>query len=568
MDLAPLLAQLPQSTVYVNPLKLLTIGVLVALWALYAQWVDKDTLRVNTYRIIWNMVTLFTGVIALALLLFLPEFWAGVAAFAVIQGALTAIYVVHRNGLVEAEDRVCTPQHIQRLMREGFSKGRKGKEKVSVQQRVRLTTTSKQVVAIPDDDIQREQYRLLQEYLFDALLRRATLLDVTPAGQASRITYHVDGVPAERDPLPRAEADALVHYVKQIAGLTPGGRRKPQRGKLLGSMGEQRYEFAIITNGPTAGERLTLRVIGAERTFKLPDIGLTEEQVSQLREVMAADHGLVLISAPPRNGLSTTAYTFARSHDAFLENIQMLEYEREIDVENISQHTFVPGDDRTFAGEFQKITRTDPDVIVVPELRDKAAATLACQAADKQLVYVAFQATDLWDGVRRFMATVADPKLIARNLLAVMHQRLPRLLCTPCRRAYKPAASELRKLNLPADKVLYRPPEPQYDKHGNLIICQACGGTGYMGRTGVFHLMIVDDGLRGVIRGGGTLADMQAYALKQGAPGLQQAALQKVFDGLTSIDEVVRVTRPPQQGAPRAATAQPADGNAAGQPAR
>jgi type II secretory ATPase GspE/PulE/Tfp pilus assembly ATPase PilB-like protein len=543
---ADALAQLPAGAVYVQPLKLLVVALLIGLWALYAQWVDKDAVAVNTYRVAWNLATLGCGVAAIALLLFLPQFWAGFAAFAVIQIALGVLYVVHRNGLVEQADKVLTAQHIERLMQQGLRGKGKAKEKKPIQERVRLTAADRKVVRLPEDEIEREQFRLTQELLFDALWRRAGVLEINPAGQASKISYLVDGMPGEREPLPRPEGDAIILYLKKLAGLNLEERRKPQGGKLWATLGDHAFEMALRTQGSTAGEKLTVRVVGAEKSFKVADLGLTEKQLDVVREIMGADRGLVLLSAPQGGGRTTTVYSLARSHDAFLLNIQTLEYAREMDVDNITQRVHEPADDRTFANDLQKLVRTDPNVIIIPELRDRQAAAIAAQAAaEKQKVYVGLQATDLWDAIRKWQALVGDAKLVSRSLLAVLHQRLVRTLCIACKAPYKPDAATLRKLNLPADKVLFRPPEPQYDKQGNPVLCQACQGTGYVGRSAVFHILVVDEGLTRLLREGGSASDVQAYAVKQGVPGLQQQALQKVFDGATSIEEVVRVTRLP-----------------------
>ena len=123
-----LLAQLPESSIYVHPVKLAAVVVLFLIWALYAQWVDKDTITVNTYRIVWNMITMACGIAAVLLLLFLPLFWAGLLAFVVISGGAMTAYVLHRNGLVGEEDRVCTPAHIKRLIQQGFGGKKKDLE--------------------------------------------------------------------------------------------------------------------------------------------------------------------------------------------------------------------------------------------------------------------------------------------------------------------------------------------------------------------------------------------------------------------------------------------------------
>lgn len=556
--LVQLLAQLPESAVYVNPWKLLTATILFLLWVLIAQWINKDTVAVNTFQTIWNVANIITGSVALGLLLLLPNFWAAIGAFALIHLTFSIIYVVHRNGLVLEEDKVCTTAHLKRLMTEGFS-GDKKKEKREVKERVRITGANREVVRIPDDEAEREQFGLSQDLLFEVLWRRANLCELMPAGQAAKVRLTIDGVQTDKEPMLRQEADAILFFFKKIANLNLEERRKPQKGQILGSLGdEHRYDIFVQTDGSTAGEKLTLRIVGEEKHYKVDDLGFTDEQLTTVRELMNAENGLILLTAPPRQGLTTTIYSFARSHDAFLQNIQTVEYERELEINNITQRVYVPAEDKTFTSELQRVIRTDPDIVILPELREKPAAGLAAKAAaGKQLIYVAMHSLDLFDALKRWAAMVGDTKLLAQSTLLITHQRLVRKLCPSCKTPYKPDPATLKKINMPADQVLYRPPEPQYDKHGNPIICQNCHGTGYVGRIGVFNMLRFDDDLRQVILRGGSLADVKSAAMQKGGLSLQQQALHKVFDGDTSIEEVVRVTRPPALGGPQQPPANP-----------
>ena len=220
-----LLAQLPESYLFVSPWKLIVAVVLFTLWALLAQWVDRDTEAVNTFRVVWNVVAMICGIAAVALLLFLPAFLAGVAAFVLINLVFGIIYVVHRNGLVVEDDKVCTAAHFKRIMREGFSKDKK-KEKRHVSERVRITGANRKVVGIPEEDPEREQFGLSQDLLFDALWRHASYVEVIPAGQASKTRVTVDGVAGEREPLTRPEGRRHPDLLQE--GRWPEPRGTPQ----------------------------------------------------------------------------------------------------------------------------------------------------------------------------------------------------------------------------------------------------------------------------------------------------------------------------------------------------
>ncbi len=543
-----LLAQVPSSYVYIDPFKLAAFVVVFAIWAWFAQWVDKDTQVVNTYRILWNLIVLGSGAAAILLGLLLPIFVVGFLLFLVIDLAVTVVYVVHRNRLVRPEDTVWTRAHFRRLKEEGFS----GKKKlIDVKERVRITGADGRVVPIPEEDEEREQYRLAQDLFFDALWRRAATIAVVPAGQqAAKVTYVIDGIPTEREGLAREEADAVLLFLKRIAGLNLEERRKPQHGEIIAAIGENKHKVLVRTDGSTAGEKLTIRIIYGEARFKVPDLGFNPKQLEIVQATKEVSKGLILLSAPPTMGLTTTIYSFTRNHDRFLQNVQTVEFQKEMDLDNVTQNVFVPGGSQTFAERLLKLVRSDPDIIVLPEVRDRASAAVVSKAAaEKQKVYVTLQAMDVFDALRKWIAAVGDKSLVAKSLLAVSNQRLVRVLCSECKQEYKPDSQMMRKLNLPADKTLYRPPEAVYDKKGNPIICQACQGSGYVGRTGVFDWLSVDDGLRQVIRRSDSMSDVQNYALKKGGLGIQSQALQKVLAGVTSVQEVARAVRGPA-GAP------------------
>jgi type II secretory ATPase GspE/PulE/Tfp pilus assembly ATPase PilB-like protein len=537
-----LLAELPDSYVYIHPLKLGALAAVFTLWTMFAAWVDKDTVAVNTFRVLWNLIVLGSGTAALLGALLVPLYAIGFPGFIVINLAVAVAYILHRNRLVKEADTVLTLAHFRRVREEGVFGKKKVKE---VKERVRLTAFNRKVVPVPEDEAEREQYRLAQDLFFSGLWRRAVSIEVAPAGpHSAKISYHIDGMPYDGDTLARPEAEALVQYVKKLAGLNLEERRKPQKGEIMAAIGDEKHKVIVRTDGSTAGEKLTIRVLHNESEFKVPDLGLNPKQLELAQATKEQSKGLILLSAPSGCGLTTTIYSFTRNHDRFLQNVQTVEYETEIGLDNVTQNLFNPADTTTFAERLLKIVRSDPDIIVLPDLREREAAAIACKAAsEKQKVYVAIPGLDVFDALRRWATLVGDKSLVAKSLLAVTNQRLVRVLCSQCKQAYKPDPAMMRKLNLPEDRALHRPPEPQLDKRGNTIVCAACQGTGYVGRTGVFEWLAIDDGLRDVIRRSTSMADIQNYAQKKGGLGLQSQALLKVLEGATSIQEVARSIR-------------------------
>lgn len=555
-----LLAELPSSYIYINPFKVAAVTIVLAGWAWIAAWVDKDTIAVNTYRLVWNTVLLGAGGGAAIVALFVPAFAIGYPASIVIVLACSTAYIIHRNGIVREEDRLLTPGHFKRLREEGFSGKKKLKE---VKEKVRIQGHDKKMMAIPDDADLREQYRILQDLMFDALWRRASVIELNPGKEGVKVTYQVDGTLIECEPISKESADAIINQLKQAAGLALEEKRKPQRGNITLGIANQKHKSMVKTDGSVAGEKLTVRVFGPEMDMRVADLGLNPKQLELATATREITPGLILLSAPPKQGLTTTIYSFVRTHDRFLQNVQMLEFDKEIDVDNVTQKLYSPVEGKTFAEQLLKIVRSDPDILVLPELRDRESALVAAQAAtQKQKVYVGVVANDAFDALRKWATLVGDRGMVARGTLAAVNQRLVRVLCPSCKEAYKPDASMMRKLNLPADKVLYRQPEPQYDKNGKPIVCQHCQGTGYVGRTAVYEWLQLDDGLREVLKRSTSFTDVHTYLVKKGALGLQQQALQKVLDGVTSIQEVARAVRSPAEAPRPAATAPPASGAA------
>lgn len=527
--------------VYVSPWKLLGLLALGVAWAKYAEWADKDAQAVNTLRQLWNLGTLGVGLAIFACAVLVPNFWIGHGIAWVVFLGFAGAYVLHRNGLVESEFTLLTADHMKRIREQGLF-GKKEKKEREVVERVQLRGP-KGVLRVPEDEETRETYADTQDLLYEILLRRASRVELAPSGEIAKVAYEVDGQAVERDPLDRVSGDGIVNYVKQSLGLNIEEKRKPQTGKLTAKVADSEFELRVRTDGSVAGEKLTIRVIGPEKKWRVADIGFTDKQMVEIQNLLTGDPGVIVVSGPKRNGLTTTVYSFTRSHDAFLQNIQLIEYTNELEIDNVTQKQFQPAETTTFTDELMRIIRSDPDILIVPELREPPAAAAMAKAGQKTKIYTTVTANDAVEAIRRWMQLVAEPDLASKGLRAVLNQRLVRKLCKQCREAYKPDAGLLKKLNLPADAVLYRVPQQEYDKNGQPLLCPACQGVGYVGRTGVFELVLVDETLRDAMRKGGAQADLQAIVNRGAHANLQRQGLAKVLDGTTSIQELVRVLK-------------------------
>jgi len=546
-----MMAELPATGGYFSPVKVGFFAVFCLGWAATAAWVDQDTVRVKIPKQPWNAIVFGGGALGIALWILLPQFFLGLLAFVVLYGGTSVWYCLTRNGKVSPGQQVLTPAHLKRL----FGKKSKTEDASQSGDKVRIKGADGKAAKWPADPEHRESYRALQELLFDAIWRRASIVDITIAAQQAKIIYRVDGVNREREPIERPLVDNALEHLKRIAGMDPAEQRKPQSGKITGAVGpggkqDKVVEIQVRTSGSTAGQRVVMTMFSEESKFRVTDIGLNKHQLPAVQAVIEKPRGVVVFAGPKESGVTSTLYAIVRSHDAFLKNIHTLESAKLLDIDNVTQHVHdSKGGTVPFSRQLQSILRMEPDVLMVSDCPDHDTAELiAAGGKQNRKIYVGLAGSDTLSAVRKYMQLVGETELAAAGLEAVVAQRLVRVLCPSCRKAYKPDPNLLKRMNLPADdsRVFYRPPNPdelEVDKKGNPIICQVCQGSGYLGRTGIFEVLIVDAEIRSMLAQGAPLMNVKAHARRNKMQYLQECGLLKVFDGMTSINEVLRVTR-------------------------
>lgn len=549
-----MLAQAPDVGPFANGLKILGVAAVFFIWLAFGQWMDRDSRFVKANREQWNLIAMAACIIGLGAWLLLPFkgplYVVGLLIYVFVGFGPVIAYILYRNRLVAAEVRVFTPHHIATLI-SNLTGGKKDK-KIDAVERVRLSNSDGRVVSIPEEDEDRLRFAATQDLVSDALWRRASEVDVAMAGEKVRVAFRIDGMVTERkDLLDPGSAALATSYLKEIAGLNVEERRRPQEGRIfvIFPVGTKNRSLVDIrTSGSNAGERLYLRVVTPEDHLRMMGLGLSPQRQEQFEKVIKERAGLVILSGPKQQGVTTTLYATLRDHDAFLSNIHSLERRTLMTLENITQHVHDgQNPDLGFARQLQSIIRREPDVIGVGDCPDHETAELSSRAAKNgKKIYLQIQAPDCFTALSKYIRLNENNKQAAEALLAVVNQRLVRKLCTVCREAYKPDESLLRKANLPADKIshFYRPPaEPEVDKKGNPIICGNCQGTGYFGRTGIFELLVLTPPMKEMIASGAKLELVKAEARKNKMLYLQEEGLLKVIEGVTSMNEVLRVLK-------------------------
>ncbi|MBN1510715.1 MAG: Flp pilus assembly complex ATPase component TadA [Phycisphaerae bacterium] len=539
---------------YFNYVKIAAVLVLFVLWCYLCQWVDRDTDVVKTKREQWNLIVLAGGIAGLLVCLLPPwsgaSYFIGLSFWVVLAGASALAYVFHRNGRVVPDARVLTWNHIKGVM--ARAKGDKQAAQSDKGLRIHLANFEGKAVHQPEDLQERQMFDAVQDFVFDVLWRRSSLADVLVTPERTRVFYKIDGVVAEQPQQsgPPDHGERLLRYLKRLGGLNPEERRRPQKGRVkAGLLGDVDLGFIEIqTSGSTQGERLRLRVQTSAELRRLADLGLAGPREEIVKELIREPHGIVLFSGPPESGVTTTQYAVLREHDAFMQNIYTLERRPLLDIDNITQHTYKGEGDEgvSYARMLQTVLRREPDIVMVGECADRDSAQIAANAADEKKLYVGMEARSAIEALARLMAMVEDSKLVAQVMVGSVSQRLVRKLCPACRVGYRPDPAKLKKLNLPVDKIetFYSPPtEPVYDKKGREIICQTCQGSGYVGRTGLFEVLKIDENIRAMIADNAPLKLIKAQSRKARMHYLMEEGLLKVIEGVTSMDEILRGLR-------------------------
>jgi type II secretory ATPase GspE/PulE/Tfp pilus assembly ATPase PilB-like protein len=551
---------------------------------------DKHAAQFFLPRRTWNVVHMAAGVLALATMLFLPSafpgalwgFWVALAAALVILVAdlYTFVHIANKD------DRVPERHHI--TWATFFKRDEKKKAKVT-----KGPAEIKYTIRAPDDkgkytkaipaplvETPEMELRVAAEKLYSTALRaRAAQIDFGPAGTpdgAYTVKHMIDGVfqNAEGGPLPAATAARLMDFFKSCAGLDVADRRRKLQGLCqIEEIGGAfiKHTVRVTSMGAQGGMRVSL-LLDPEIVVnkKVEELGLLPMQIEELKAIVDDGKGVVLVAAPRDNGRTTLLYSVLRKHDAYINNVQTVEIDPQAALEGVRMNKFdsesatplPPGAaGPEFATTVRTIMRRDPQIVGVSEMPDAATAKEVSRADhDRTRVYISFVAPDSLTAVQAWAKAVGEQRAAADCLHGVIAGKLLRKLCTNCRVAYQPAPDMLKKLGLP-EKV-----QQLFKKGGQVLVknkpeaCPVCQGGGYFGQEGVYEVCLFDKEARDLIAAG-NLNGLKAWMrTKRNAPTIQQVAIRKAVDGITSVEEVLRITTGEGGGQPAGAGGSPTGG--------
>jgi type II secretory ATPase GspE/PulE/Tfp pilus assembly ATPase PilB-like protein len=546
---------------YVSALKAIPVLLVLLLWTRLLTWVDKDSPAAHLPRESLNIGFLGGLVVGFGLFFFLPTFLIAFAALVFVMVAEIGAYLIIRNQKVGLGD---LKKQFNDWLKSFKSGPKKGKE---LPNQVQIYAKGGALVPPPESEAhERPAYDAIQNAMMEPLRKKAEQVDLAPGANGSALKYMVDGVFYQGQVLERGLASMAVQYLKGAAGLDTEDKRKPQRGTLKLGMEGKKTEFRIDTAGSTAGEYMRLLAEPKTRhNFNLDTIGFTEAQKATIRELIQDRTGVVILSTPKGQGLTSLMYAVMRGHDAFLEHIHTVERSPDDDLEGITQNK-LPSN-ASPADEYKQtdwVISQEPDIILIPRIDDSRTATslirFSGDSNHNRRVYVGMQANSTFEALAAWRKLVGDDKVAVQNLRLVVNGRVLRKLCNACKVGYSPDPNTLKKLGMSPEKattLFQARTQPLRDQKGNPVPCGFCNDLRFKGRTGIFEFFLIDDEAREAIAAGASPNQLRASFRKTRGRFLQEEGLAMVEKGDTSVQEVLRVLK---GGDPSAAPpAQPAE---------
>jgi general secretion pathway protein E len=401
--------------------------------------------------------------------------------------------------------------------------------------------------------------RWVNSLLFQAVKERASDIHIEPGEKEVRVRYRIDGVLYESKRANKQFLASVTARIKIMSGLNIAEKRLPQDGRIRRRIAGKDIDMRVATApvGQSGGERITIRLLDKTSVLlDLADIGLDTDHLVTMEDLIHRPHGILLVTGPTGSGKTTTLYSALSRINAPDLNILTIEDPIEYQLEGISQTQVSPKIDLTFATGLRSFLRHDPDVIMVGEIRDVETAEIAIQASlTGHLVFSTIHTNDAAGGITRLVDMGVEPFLVASSMLGLMAQRLVRKVCPECREPYRPNDTELTSMGVdparffagkadrPVLKGPDRSPPPGLLFRGSATGCPRCLGTGYTGRLGIYEIMLMDDTIRGLAVKNVDATQLKRAATAAGMRTLREDGGRKVLAGVTSIEEVLRVTQ-------------------------
>jgi general secretion pathway protein E len=393
------------------------------------------------------------------------------------------------------------------------------------------------------DDDEAPVIRFVNSLFVQAVRERCSDIHIEPGEKELTVRFRVDGVLKEVASPPRRFLSSIITRVKIMAGLNIAEKRIPQDGRIRIKMAGKDIDIRVATAPMVHGERITMRLLDKSSVLlNVRDIGFAPDHLETLLRFIHRPHGIILVTGPTGSGKTTTLYSCLTEINRPDQNILTIEDPVEYQLQGISQMQVNSKIDLTFASGLRSYLRHDPDVIMVGEIRDEETASMAIQASlTGHLVFSTLHTNDAAGAFTRLIEMGIEPFLVSSTVIVTMAQRLIRRICSQCKEPYMPSEQELGEIGLTREDVrergvngmIFRP------RTGG---CDYCVGLGYRGRSGIYELLPVEESVRQLVMKRTDSGAIKAEACKRGMRTLREDGALKVLKGVTSIEEVMRVT--------------------------
>ncbi|MCL4338163.1 GspE/PulE family protein [Patescibacteria group bacterium] len=383
--------------------------------------------------------------------------------------------------------------------------------------------------------------KIVSTILEYAVRSRASDVHIEPQETRTRVRYRIDGILHEKLALPRSVHEAVVSRIKILSAMKIDERRVPQDGRFNFKLGSDEIDLRVSSLPTVHGEKIVMRLLKKTGGIPdLPELGLHGISLNYLNNAITRPHGIILVTGPTGSGKTTTLYSVLSKLNTEKVNIVTLEDPVEYEIVGLSQVQINPTAGLTFASGLRSFLRQDPNIILVGEIRDNETMNLAVQAAlTGHLVFSTLHTNNAATAIPRLLDLGAEPFLVVSVLNAVEAQRITRKICTACKETYKPTPQVVADIKNVLGKLY--PPDKQdivlYRGKG----CKECNNTGYLGRVGIFEVIIVSPSIAKLIMERATAEAIENQAREESMITLKQDGYLKVLDGTTTIEEVIRV---------------------------
>ncbi len=382
--------------------------------------------------------------------------------------------------------------------------------------------------------------RYVNLLILQALNERASDIHVEPTGSELRIRYRIDGVLHDVSTAPRAISAAVITRLKVMADLNVSEHRIPQDGRISLNVGSKGIDLRIATLPTIHGEKVVMRVLDKSSVvLGFGDLGFGDELQSTYESIYTKPYGTILVTGPTGSGKSTTLYTTLSALNSPEKNIITVEDPVELQLKGVNQVQLNVKAGLTFASALKSILRSDPDIVLVGEIRDKETALIAIEAAlTGHLVLATLHTNNAASTPMRLVEMGLEPFLVTSSLSGVLAQRLARRLCTHCKEAYEPTEADIAAAGWTPTEI---------ERVGGIykvfraVGCSACSNTGYRGRKALAELMPMTEEIERMIIEGGSVDDIHRLSVSQGMTTLRESGLRKAIEGETTLEEVLRV---------------------------